>query len=107
MNKKHNHSCKICGKTYYACPKCDELQNWRAFCDTSEHYQIFQILLLYGRNLIPVSEAAAMLRYKLNGVDMSAFLQSKQDEISKILALDAPKKPRRGSEDNEDEEGGI
>ena len=86
MSKKPNHTCRICGVQYYACSKCDKLKNWRAFCDTPEHYQVFQILLMYARGMIDAGEAAMQLstlgvqKNSLNG-----FTPQKVEEIYGIF----------------------
>lgn len=61
MDRKPNHTCRVCGTAYYACAKCDKQKNWRAFCDTPECFQIFQVLLMYSRNIIDADEATANL----------------------------------------------
>lgn len=84
--RKPNHTCKVCGKAYYACNACDQMRSWRAMCDTPEHYQIYQTLILYTRRMIDKFEAASMLDSV--GVDLEQlgnFTPSTADLMWEIL----------------------
>ena len=77
----------MCGVSYYACPDSVRLQNWRSMCDTPEHYQIYQTLVMYARDMITASTAVEMLTSigvtpdTIDGLD-----PQKQDEIRGIFA---------------------
>ena len=85
--RKGNRICKVCGVSYYACPDSVRLQNWRSMCDTPEHYQIYQTLVMYAREMITASTAVEMLTGigvtpdTIDGLD-----PQKQDEIRGIFA---------------------
>ena len=42
-NLPHNHTCVICGNTYYACNDCDQKQmiTWRSLCCSPSHFQVY------------------------------------------------------------------
>lgn len=83
-----NHTCKICGAQYYACNDCDKLRNWRSMCDTPKHYQIYQVLIMYSRDLVSREEAASMLDHLGVTPDtIGNFLPDKIAEIQKILPI--------------------
>ena len=44
-----NHTCRICGKPYFACDTCDAKigKTWRAVTCTAEHYDVFLALWKY------------------------------------------------------------
>lgn len=65
-----NHVCKACGVAYYACEKCDKMRSWRAVADTIEHYQVYQILVLYSRNELSKADARKQLHNA--GVSMAS-----------------------------------
>ena len=60
--QKHNHTCVICGNTYYACNDCDEKQAifWRSICCSPMHYQMYHILAQWRDNQISQEEAQLM-----------------------------------------------
>lgn len=45
-----NHTCRICGKPYFACDTCDAKigKTWRAVTCTAEHYDVFLALWKYN-----------------------------------------------------------
>lgn len=87
MDRKPNHNCRICGTAYFACAQCDKMKNWRAFCDTPEHYQVFQVLLMYSRSIIDAEEAASQLaNMGIAPGKMDNIIPQKVAEISAIFA---------------------
>lgn len=44
-----NHTCRICGKPYFACDTCDAKigKTWRAVACTAEHYDVFLAMWKY------------------------------------------------------------
>jgi len=44
-----NHTCRICGKPYFACDTCDAKigKTWRAVTCTAEHYDVFLAMWKY------------------------------------------------------------
>lgn len=67
---KPNATCAICGKPYrmcYSCKKNDGTLVWKRFCDTPEHYKIYQLVHGYTTGLYTKSEA----KRKLKNIDTS------------------------------------
>ena len=66
---KNNATCAICGKPYHMCMSCgkDKSLVWKRFCDTPEHYKIYQVVHGYTTGLYTKSEA----KRKLNNIDTS------------------------------------
>lgn len=87
MPKQPNHTCRMCGTAYYACEMCDKQRNWRAFCDTPEHYQVFQILMMRARELITIDEACEMLEnVGATLTNLGEYTPQKIEEIQNIYA---------------------
>ena len=62
--------CSICGRPYHMCASCKDTikaNPWKMFCDTSEHYKIFQIVRGFNTNVYTKDEA----KNRLNNVDLS------------------------------------
>lgn len=67
---ENNAVCSICGKPYHMCASCKDAikaNPWKMFCDTSEHYKIFQIVRGFNTNVYTKDEA----KNRLNNVDLS------------------------------------
>ena len=91
MTQKPNHTCRICGTRYYACSQCDKRKNWRAFCDKPECYQVFQVLLLYARELIDATEAAeTLMNLGVTPDNCRGMLPQKVAEISAVFEAAKP-----------------
>lgn len=85
--RKANRICKVCGVSYYACPDSVRLQNWRSVCDTPEHYQVYQALIMYSRGMIDARSAADMLAGTgITPDTIGALAPQKQDEIRGVFA---------------------
>jgi hypothetical protein len=58
-----NHTCRICGKKYFACDTCDSKigKSWRAVTCTAEHYDIYYALWRYNYGEISDDEIKAIL----------------------------------------------
>lgn len=93
--KESNHICRVCGTAYYACNACDRQQNWRAFCDTPEHYQVYQALVMYTRGILPADEARAMLEDIGVTPDLDGLTPAKQAEIAELFGQCAKPKRKR------------
>lgn len=68
--KKYNATCSICGKPYNMCYSCDKKNAqliWKRFCDTPEHYKIYQVVHGYTTGLYTKAEA----KRKLKNIDTS------------------------------------
>ena len=83
MAEINNATCSICGREYYKCISCKDLINlnpWKRYTDTSEHYKIYQILHGFNTNVYTKEEA----KLKLQIVDLSDF-DSLRDNIKNII----------------------
>ncbi|NBH14552.1 hypothetical protein D3Z36_10320 [Lachnospiraceae bacterium] len=87
MNQYKNHTCAICGKTYYACSSCENIrsfQPWRTITDTRACYKIF--LILNGCNKGYIHNADA--QKQLKNCDLSqlhTFVPHIREAIQKIF----------------------
>lgn len=59
--KESNRTCQICGKPYYACRKCEEINSPRQTTDRNECYAIYVILTALRQGVITKGEARAKL----------------------------------------------
>ena len=83
MTEKNNATCSICGNKYYMCLSCKDMINlnpWKKYTDTSEHYKIYQILHGYSTGVYNKEEA----KLKLQNVDLSDF-DSLRDNIKCLI----------------------
>lgn len=69
MTNKLNAKCAICGTPYHMCMSCgnDKGLVWKRFCDTPEHYKIYQLVHGYTTGLYTKAEADK----KLKNIDTS------------------------------------
>ena len=83
MTEKNNATCSICGRSYYLCVSCKDMMNlnpWKRYTDTSEHYKIYQILHGFNTKVYTKEEA----KLKLQMIDLSDF-DSLRDNIKNII----------------------
>lgn len=59
--KSPNRTCQICGKPYYACRKCEEINSPRQTTDNNECYAIYVTLTALRQNVITKGEAKERL----------------------------------------------
>lgn len=59
--KSPNRTCQICGKPYYACRKCEEINSPRQTTDNNECYAIYVTLTALKQNVITKGEAREKL----------------------------------------------
>ena len=59
--KSPNRTCQICGKPYYACRKCEEINSPRQTTDNNECYAIYITLTVLRQNVITKGEAKEKL----------------------------------------------
>lgn len=52
-----NRTCQICGKPYYACRKCEEINSPRQTTDNNECYAIYVTLTALKQGVIDKGEA--------------------------------------------------
>lgn len=79
---KPNAKCAICGTPYHMCMSCgkDKGLVWKRFCDTPEHYKIYQVVHGYTTGLYTKTEAAK----KLKNIDLSD-IDKLRENIRSIL----------------------
>lgn len=79
---KYNATCAICGKPYHMCMSCgkDKGLVWKRFCDTPEHYKIYQVVHGYTTGLYTKAEA----KRKLKNIDTSD-IDELRENIREIL----------------------
>lgn len=94
MAEKNNSICCICGTPYHLCISCAEHKNinpWKIYTDTSEHYKIFQILHGVTVGVYTKDEA----KEKFKNVDLSDLENLRDDikaTIKDIIGIDKKKK---------------
>jgi len=70
MAAKNNATCSICGRPYHMCASCkDSMQvnPWKMFTDTSEHYKVFQVVKGFNTGVYTKDEA----KIKFKNIDLS------------------------------------
>lgn len=79
---KPNAKCAICGTPYHMCMSCgkDKGLVWKRFCETPEHYKIYQVVHGYTTGLYTKTEAAK----KLKNIDLSD-IDKLRENIRNIL----------------------
>lgn len=82
MTNKLNAKCAICGTPYHMCISCgkDKGLVWKRFCDTPEHYKIYQLVHGYTAGLYTKAEA----KRKLKNIDTSD-IDELRENIREIL----------------------
>lgn len=83
MTEKHNATCKICGKSYYACMSCADtmkLHPFKSFTDTAEHFKVFQVVKGFSTGVYTKDEA----KEKFKNIDLSD-VESFRPHIKKIV----------------------
>lgn len=110
-NKKYNATCSICGKPYNMCNSCrhDSPIIWKKFCDTAEHYKIYQIVHGYTTGVYTDTEAAKKIG-NVNLSDLDELRPNIRDIINNIIGNAEKTKRRRVSkktEKTEDEDADL
>lgn len=104
-NKKYNATCSICGKPYNMCNSCrhDYPIIWKKFCDTAEHYKIYQIVHGYTTGVYTDAEAAKRLG-NVNLSDLDELRPNIRDIINNIKNNIEKTKKRKVSKRTENAE---
>ena len=87
---ENNATCKICGKSYYACMSCADAMKvhpWKVFTDTSEHYKIFQVVRGLSTGVYTKEEAKEKFK-NINIEDVESFRPHIRDIIKDVLKED-------------------
>ena len=83
MAEKHNSTCKICGKSYYACMSCADtvkLKPWQIYCCSSDCYKTFQVVRGFSTGVYDKEE----FKFKLKNIDLSN-LDNYRDHIKSLI----------------------
>lgn len=78
MAEKYNATCSICGRPYYKCISCKDtmaLNPWKAFCCSSQHYQVHQVISGFNSGVYTKDEA----KNKLKNIDISDIKDFRQN----------------------------
>ena len=92
---KPNATCAICGKPYrmcYSCKKNDGSMVWKRFCDTPEHYKIYQLVHGYTTGLYTKSEAKRKLK-NIDTSDIDELRSHIRDILMDIMGSDKSGEP--------------
>lgn len=92
---KPNATCAICGKPYrmcYSCKKNDRSMVWKRFCDTPEHYKIYQLVHGYTTGLYTKSEAKRKLK-NIDTSDIDELRSHIRDILMDIIGSDKSGEP--------------
>jgi uncharacterized CHY-type Zn-finger protein len=92
MAEKNNAKCSICGRDYYMCLSCKDTMSahpWKMFCDTSTHYQVFQVIRGYNTNLYTKDEARIKLK-NINLEDIEDFKPRIKEIVKDIIKEEKP-----------------
>lgn len=92
---KPNATCAICGKPYrmcYSCKKNDGSLVWKRFCDTPEHYKIYQLVHGYTTGLYTKSEAKRKLK-NIDTSDIDELRSHIRDILMDIIGSDKSGEP--------------
>lgn len=88
-NKKYTHQCVICNAPYTACNLCEQelkFTPWRALCDTSKHYQIYQIIAELRGKVMNESEAKdSLIHIGVTTDEIKTFIPAVQDILLPIM----------------------
>lgn len=92
MMEKHNATCKICGKSYYACMSCADsikAHPWKTFTDTAEHFKVFQVV--HGISTGVYTKAEAKEKFKnIDLRDVESFRPHIRDIVKDVLKEEKP-----------------
>lgn len=91
--KESNRTCQICGKPYYACRKCEEINSPRQTTDRNECYAFYVTLTALRQNVISKGEAKDKLeQLGVNSSNIKSkrnkFLPEIYDWIEKIVSTE-------------------
>lgn len=94
---KPNATCAICGKPYVMCYSCgkDKKTIWKRFCDTAEHYKIYQLVHGYTTGLYTDAEALEKMKH-IDMSDLEELRPNIKEILKKIIASgEHAAKPKR------------
>ena len=93
MSEKNNAKCDICGKEYYVCRACSEVNKfnpWRTVTDTFEHYIIFLALSEYrhngdvehARKMLSSCDLSGMKHFNKNIIDVISEIMDNKNSVA-------------------------
>lgn len=80
---ENNAICSICGNSYHKCLSCRDsmnLQPWKMFTDTAEHYKVFQAVRGFSTGVYSKDE----FKSKLKNIDLSD-LENYREHIKALI----------------------
>ncbi|MEG1502114.1 MAG: hypothetical protein RR370_01855 [Synergistaceae bacterium] len=90
MSKDPNHTCKVCGNSYYACDSCADVKDfapWRTICDTEKHYRIFNIIMMVKNEILSECEAKEQLiEMGITNEEILTFTSGVKNAMQSILS---------------------
>ena len=91
---KYNATCAICGTPYHMCMSCgkDKGLVWKRFCDTPEHYKIYQLVHGYTTGLYTKAEAKRKLK-NIDTSDIDELRSHIRDILMDIMGSDKSGEP--------------
>ena len=99
------NQCCVCGKEYEVCTSCQNIQNinpWRAICDTKEHYQVYVVIKDYNLKNITSAEAKKMLEnINFDVKSISEYKANVQKSLKEIFYTRSIKKIDKNTTENE------
>lgn len=100
--KKYNATCAICGKPYNMCYSCDKKNAqlvWKRFCDTPEHYKIYQVVHGYTTGLYTKAEADKKLK-NIDTSDIDKLRPNIREILMDIISEDVVNVDKNITEEN-------
>ena len=82
-----NATCKICGKSYYACMSCADsmkLKPWQVFTDTANCYKVFQVVRGLSTGVYTKDEAKEKFK-NIDLKDVESFRPHIRDIVKDVL----------------------
>lgn len=96
MSEKINATCSICGNGYHLCLSCKsimDLNPWKRYCDTAEHYKIFQVIKGYNTKIYTKEEAREKLK-TINLSDLDNLRENIRNIINDIMGENEIETPK-------------
>lgn len=87
MAEKYNANCSICGRPYHKCISCRDtmtLNPWKAFCCSSNHYKVHQVIRGFNNGVYTKDESKNKLK-NIDILDIEDFKPHIKQIIENIL----------------------
>ena len=90
MAEKYNANCSICGRPYHKCISCRDtmtLNPWKAFCCSSNHYKVHQVIRGFNNGVYTKDEAKNKFK-NIDILDIENFKPHIKQIVEDILKED-------------------